>query len=408
MITDRTHDTAARAAAFIEAKLFDAQGIMYSGVDAMTGEPLARDFITPMKVPRRADIDPWAYWTYEDSIMGMGQYIDALVLEHEVTGAAAALERCASLWRVVRNVFSASQVHGIGSFLRPYGGYVQMHDFLEPLGTDQAGPLFHGLYRYLPHADALTRRRIEDVLLKTLGWYEQQGFEYFYYKFMIHSWEPGEGPVIHNASYYLPAIAWAAQRTGDAKWRDHLDERVARFTRGEQSVYDGFHWASDLPILRDILGAAFDRAFPAAVLRAGYDRAMKELAAYIEPGLTKFMCPEAKTDADFKPGLSASFDRGQSMGFAYFHTRHHGRTRPRHERCHLAALAAVGVPGAFEQAVDLLNQRHRIPEDFTAMCIEDYDRLPETVHLYARSVGIGLVGWLRDYWLLRQVEQRAT
>ena len=407
MIPDQTHDTAARAEAFIEAHLFDAQGIMYSAVDVRTGEPFTRDFITPIKVPRRADIDPWAYWTYEDSIMGMGQYIDALVLKHEVTGDAAALERCAAVWRVVRNVFSSSQVHGIGSFLRPYGGYVTMHDFLEPLGTDQAGPLFHGLYRYLAHADALTRRRIADLLLKTLDWYERQGFEYFYYKFMIHSWEPGEGPVIHNASYYLPAIAWASQHTGNAKWAAHLQERLARFTRGEQSVYDGFHWASDLPILRNILGHAFDAAFPAAVLQAGFDRAMKELAAYDQPGMTRFMCPEAKTDANFRPGLSANFDRRQSMGFAYFATRHHGRSRPRHERLHLCALAAVGVPDAYEKAIEVLNAWQRVPEDFTAFAIEDYDRLPETVHLYSRSVGIGLVGWLRDYWLLRKVELEA-
>ena len=100
-------------------------------------------------MPRRADIDPWAWWTYENSIENTGMYFDALVRKYEVTGDAACLQRCAELWLTVRDIYYASQVYGIGSFLRPYGGFEKMGQFAEPLGTDQAAPLFHGLYAVL-------------------------------------------------------------------------------------------------------------------------------------------------------------------------------------------------------------------------------------------------------------------
>ena len=399
-----THDVAREVEQYVEAHLLDAQGIMYSGIDSHTDRPFDRDFITPIKVPRRADIDPWAYWTYEDSVMSMGLYIDALVQKHEVTGDDAPLQRAMEVWEIVRNIYSASQVHGIGSFLRPYGGYVTMHRFVEPLGTDQAGPLFSGLWRLMHHAGSLTRRRIADCMLKTLRWYEQQGFEYFYYKFMIHSWEPGEGPSIHNASYYIPAIAWAAKATGDPKWDGYLAERLARFARGEQSAFDGFHWGSDLPITRAILGDRFAATFGEGALKAGYDRAVQQLAGYTEPGMSKYVCPDAK-DPGFQAGLDPNWDRSKGMGFPYWDTKHHGRSTPRHERHHLTALAALGLDGAWDKAVEVLNIKQRVPRDFTAFISDDYERIPEPVHLYARSVGVGMIGWLRDYWMLRNVER---
>ena len=69
----------------------------------------------------------------------------------------------------------------------------------------------------------------------------------------------------------------------------------------------------------------------------------------------------------------------------------------------LCALAWLGDDAAQEQAVKVVGLRRRVPEDFTAFLSEDYDQLPATVHLYARSVGIGMVGWWRDYWLLRRM-----
>ncbi len=76
--------------------------------------------------------------------MSMGLYLDALVLQYEITGEAACLERAQRIWTMIERVFAASQVYGPGSFLRPYGGFLNMGKFMEPLGTDQAGPAFLG------------------------------------------------------------------------------------------------------------------------------------------------------------------------------------------------------------------------------------------------------------------------
>ena len=92
------------------------------------------------------------------------------------------------------------------------------------------------------------------------------------------------------------------------------------------------------------------------------------------------------------------------MGYAYFFSVHGGRQRPRHEVHFLCALAALGYPGALEQAADLLSHRKSIPLDFTDYLAEDYSELPEEVRLFARSISTGLVEWFRNYWLLRWAE----
>lgn len=404
-ISASTHTVAAEVEQYIEAHLFDAQGIMYSQIDAFNHCPYDRSFITSRKVPRRADIDPWAFWTYEDSVLASGLYADAMTLKYETTSDTKALEAAGVRWRVLRNIYAASQVHGIGSFMRPYGGYVQMHQFFEPLGTDQASPMFSGTYRYMKHADERTRSWWADNMLKTLRWYEQQQFSYFYYKFMIHEYTPGTALCKHPTSYYLPAVAWAAKETGDKLWADYRDARLPLIRDGEHNLAECFIWGSDLLVLRDILGDAFADTFTQDVLDAGYAHVKKQLEAYNEPGMLKRLHAASK-EPGFKPYVHPSYDRSRGMGFAYFQTVHGGRTRPRHEMHVLAALAAMDYPNAFDDAVNLLELRQRVPLDFTAFHNDDYNQLPEEVHLYARGAGVNMVGWLRDYWLLRSVEAR--
>ena len=407
--------TAGRVEAYIQDNLFDPAGIMYSGIDSHTGRPFERDFITPIKVPRRARFDPWAYWTYEDSILASGLYIDGLILQHELTGDSSCLDRAAERWGIVKNVYSCSQVHGIGTFLRPYGGYQRMHQFMEPLGTDQASPLFNGLYRYLKHADERTAADITRVMLQTLEWYAAQNFEYFYYKCFLHSYDPHQAPRLgwdpsqHMNSYFLPACAWAANVAGDQKWQEVLHERLPLFASGHYNVCPAFCWGSDLTNLADIMGRRFGEFFTRDVLEGGSERCQQMLAQYGEPGTVKRVCPES-AEPDFEPHVETDFDPDNwstNLGFAYFHPRHGGRARPRHEIDFLIALASLGYEReqTAAQAMELLSHRTRVPEDFTAFLSTDYDKLPETVHLYARSVGVYMVQWWRDYWLLRAAVQ---
>jgi rhamnogalacturonyl hydrolase YesR len=100
--------TAAAVEAYIQANLFDPVGLMYSGIDSHTNRPFAREFMTPCKVPWRAAFDPWSYWTYEDSVMSMGLYLDGLVLQYEVTGDEECLQRAHRLWTVIERVYSGA------------------------------------------------------------------------------------------------------------------------------------------------------------------------------------------------------------------------------------------------------------------------------------------------------------
>ena len=398
--------TAQEIESYVEAHLFDPLGIMYSYVDSHTNRPFDRGFVTPIKVPRRAAFDPWAFWTYEDSILTTGLYIDGLILKYKVTGDEACLGRLAELWAIVKNVYACSQVHGIGCFLRPYGGYLGMSKWMEPLGTDQASPLFSGLYRYLEYADAETRADITRIMLQTLEWYEAQNFEYFYYKFFLHSYSPKEELSEHPNSYYLPAIAWAATVSGDSKWKTYLEQRLSLFSEGRYNICPAFCWGSDLCVLADIMGEEFGETFDRDMLEAGYQRCQEKLSEYDEPGTVKRLCPES-ADPDFVPGLDPSFDPEQGMGYAYFSTRHQGRARPRQEIDFLVALAALGYrqEEVTRQAVELLSHRRHVPADFTHWLADDYDRLPESVHIYARAVGTIMVEWWRNYWAIRNIEK---
>jgi len=389
--------TAGAAEKYIREHLFDPFGIMYSGIDLHTGKPFERDFITPVKVPRRAAFDPWSYWTYEDSIMSMGFYIDGLVRKFEITGEKACLEEAHKTWLIVRNIYYCSQVYGIGSFLRPYGGYDNMGKFAEPLGTDQAAPLFSGLYLYMKHAEGETTEEITDIMLKTLGWYEQQNWRYFYYKDMIHHWDV---PFQHAASYYLPAIAWAWRVTGDGKWRKHLTEKLALFEQEGYNVYQSFHWSSDLGVLADAMGDEFAATFTPAVLEDGFRRCMAKVEEFNEPGFVKRMYPESAA-ACFRPYMKDDFEPSKRLGFRFFSCVHGGRVRIRDDFQSLCGLASVGHKEALGKALEIVKVFRNVPEDFTHFCAEDYDILPEEVHLYARSVGIYIVNWWRDYWLLR-------
>ncbi len=89
------------------------------------------------------------------------------------------------------------------------------------------------------------------------------------------------------------------------------------------------------------------------------------------------------------------------MGYALFSWVHQGREMPFHERRFICGLAAIGYPGAFEDALPLMEGRQRVPEDFSMLLHADADALPEEVHLDAYSVGSVLFEWLRDYWMLR-------
>lgn len=395
--------TTAEIEAYAEAHLFDDAGLMMSGVDRITGRPFDREFVTDEKVPRRAMFDPWSYWTYEDSIMSAGHYIEGLVLRYEHSSDAVALERAKRVWRVCVAVAYQSQVYGgAGCFLRPYGGFDQMEKFGEPLGTDQAAPLFAGAYRLLKHLDGEERAEAVRILLNLIRWYADQGYAYRYYKCIQHHWRP---PGHHHASsFYLPAIAFAARETGERRWQEDLDRFLDRQLNDPEILASepGLAWnfkQGGLLVLKDILGERFGEHFTPAVLRRMREDVARWLRAYNEPGTQNRLHPESAAPG-FKPYMRPGFSRSRDMGFPHTAWVHGGRTRPRHEMTVLAALAALGMTEAGDEAVQLFALYRRVPEDFTSYLSEDYDVLPPAAHLFARAVGAELMDWWCNAWVL--------
>lgn len=394
-VLPQLQNTVAQAERYINAHLFDPDGLMYSYIDVRTGKPFAVDFARESRntdappeawcIALRPDADPVAYWSYEDTVATAGYYMEALVLKHEVTGSPAALEQAFTIWSTYRNVYYASQVYGSGNFLRPYGGFAGgfegMRRWAEPLGTDQAGPLLTAQYALWKHAGDADKQELAQIMTNALAWYERQGFRYLYYKSLIHAWTrdwcgADRYCTPHAGSYYFPALAFAARVTNDGKWMRCFSEKLPLSTGSGRELMDTFKWGSDLVMLADLLGPEFERMFPPKLLAAGRDEALRQLARFDQPGMTArgVMGPESV------------------------------RTRPGEEGFHfLCGLAGLNCPGAGEPAGRVLSQPTRVPEDFTVFATEDADRLPRKGYLQLQALAVGrpLVLWYRDYWRLR-------
>lgn len=399
---DQLRSTADAVEKYTDDNLFDGFGLMMSGIDSHTDEPFPESFITEEKVPRRANFDPWSYWTYEDSIKTAGHYMEGLVLKYELTDDEAALDRAKEVWSSCWDVFSQSEVYGgLGCFLRPYGGFDKMETFGEPLGTDQAAPLLYGSYRLLEHVDGNTRTRIVDMLVRTLKWYADRNYTHRYYKSFTVSWHP---PLHHQASFYLPALALAAVETQDEHWWNDLETHLDRqlnddaFVESERGVAWGFKQGG-LLILQEILGDTFEEYLTPNTVDQMSDEVTAWLSEYDEDWV-KPICPES-TDPGFEPYQSSEVDPYDGFGWAHNAWVHGGRERPRHEITVLTQLAGLGRDDAIEQAIDLLELRRTVPEEFTQWLSDDYEDLPDAVHIRSRSVGAVMVDWWRQYWVLR-------
>lgn len=397
-------ETADAIERYAEAHLFDESGLMLSGIDLQTNAPFARHLITADIVPRRAMFDPWSYWTYEDSAMTAGHYIDGLVMKHELTGDEAALRRAREIWQVYLGVAYQSWASaGIGAFLRPYGGFDRFEAFGEPLGTDQAAPLFLGAWRLLPHLPAAEREETARILLATLTWYADAGFAYRYYKCKQHYWR---APLYHASSYYLPAIAWAARETGDERWQTLLGEKLRfcftdpQILADERGIARNFKQGGLLALAGLLDEQTFAEHITPDVLQRIYQDVQRMLSIYDEPGMLHRQHAESK-EPGFKPYVKSSFNRHRDLGYPFFATVHAGRVRPRHELTVLAALAGLGIEAAADQALDLFNLWRRVPQDFTHFLADEYDSLPPTAHLYGRSIGAIMMDWWRNAWVLR-------
>ena len=160
-----------------------------------------------------------------------------------------------------------------------------------------------------------------------------------------------------------------------------------------------------MPNLADILGPEFSSFISPAQLQAAYETCVDNLKHYDDPKTSRCFFMESK-ESRFKPymhPMEEPYARDIGIGFPYYYTVHQGRHHPRHETHFMCSLAALGVPGALDKAWKLLSIRRDVPHDFTEMIIDDYEELPESVQFSARGVGLGIVEWFRNYWLLKSV-----
>ena len=193
-----------------------------------------------------------------------------------------------------------------------------MAKYAEPLGTDQGGTLFWGLWLHRELADESTKEEIDEMNIRTLEWYRKQDYSYLYYKIFVHG-SRGDNmrDLGHSLTHYLPCLLWAREVSGEKKYYDDyvkLWEEQWYECSGKKMFSSWKHrfllrWLTELAPEKDFWRKFYERCIDADVetFRGEFDyrderESLEWHSAPIEDNGLSYEWPDA-TNPDFKPGL---------------------------------------------------------------------------------------------------------
>ncbi len=437
--------------------LFDDDGILYAYTDVQTGTAFSSELMNNMYLDLYHVPDPVHYWSNEDSMQYSGLLLYALYEKYVTTRDPSVIERMDQIYRGVRKVYDVSQRTEPGSFSRPYGGLSNMTKYNEPLGTDQAGSLFWGLWLYGKVADQSTRAEIDEMNIRTVDWYREQDYSYLYYQFHVHGSRGDEMRYQgHSLCYYLPSLLWAYQVTGEVVY---YDDYVRLW---EEQWYECDHrlllqawkhrfllrWLRDLAPEKAFWQRFYERVIHADIqtFRGAMDpRWLRESSdawhsAPIAANGFAYEWPEVETE-EFEPGLvwqedewfpdwrSASRERKAEMlavwdGSAEIRRSDEGRSGwfpgyKTNSYRHRAQFIPVNKIRDVTMAI-VYDTKDKVLAEKVAGYLAKYDRIElhtlvidpdhtlipeEDIQHYARSLSSAFPAcWLAAYWMLQRLE----
>lgn len=203
---------------------FDADGVLRGAFNVRTLAPFTAEWgqtQTQPKLPEPLAIDYAQATMYEDTWDASGNYLEYLRARYDVTGEPHLLGEMHRIAQMAVDVYREDNQNLLwewearAGFMRQlYAGRYGTWPYPETLGTDQFSPLMWGLQQVYEYLDTATRADIEELLIGTLGWFMRRNFAYVYRGTIIHHIDWGE----HALAYYIPALAWAYQVTGETSY----------------------------------------------------------------------------------------------------------------------------------------------------------------------------------------------
>lgn len=215
----------------------DRDGLIYSCVDRTTMRPFTQEFYeTQVWSPHAIHENRADFLAYEDTMNNMGVYLDMLKYAYLGTGDAYYLDEIHRVCRLLVRIFDKSQSIEPGFFKRPYGGLGAVRQRQEPLGTDQAYAILAGTREVYDLLEPDLQAEVKRMTVDSLLWYARQGYRYVYYHIHYHAIEAGpfdKGTFggRHALSYYVPALLWCYEITGERRFIDDYHWMFDRYIR---------------------------------------------------------------------------------------------------------------------------------------------------------------------------------
>jgi hypothetical protein len=245
-------DHEAKIRAFVEDRMTDECGLIYSHLNARTLKPWTaeelRDLDTqPIYNKERGD--PAGQLAYEDSLMATGEYALSQVLRFTVTGDALALAAAAHPVYAILRVLYEGDYYERGFLPKPHGG-MRKAAYSHEISPDQYIKCYVALRAYQPVAPPSLRKTIDAYLVAVADYFLNRNFMHPYRERTIVS--PQSRP--HCISIYIPSLCVAFNITGNKKYKDALsrfDPVLNDLTTGDTQVnfnicslyVEGFHLA---------------------------------------------------------------------------------------------------------------------------------------------------------------------
>lgn len=218
---------------YMESKLVDAVGLVYSTIYDKTEKPYTKDdFCHPDAILKLYDPEsfpyaPCDYINYEDSMMATGTYLAAQVYRFKATRDPMAMERARRTFHAIEHVYEIGKQAEEGYFPKPYGG-----KYSEQASTDQYLYSMVGMMTYASIAHDDHKASIRRMVPNMVDYWVKRKYCRSYYHLSDHQWILNRFP-----SFLIMAYAVS----GDKKFIDEFvrlnEEKKVYLNPGESQIY---------------------------------------------------------------------------------------------------------------------------------------------------------------------------
>lgn len=258
---------------FIETRMIDGTGLVYSHLHTETLEPWREEDLRAKgyrlsfyNIDRG---DAWGQLAYEDSIMATGEYALANLVRNEVTGAPDSIGAASYALFAILRVLHEGEMYEKGYLPKPHGG-MRRAGYSHEISVDQYIKAMVAMQAYRRFASPALSALMDEKLVDMADYHLNRDFIHPRRESFVTTPENRT----HGMAFYIP-ICWLAYRiTGEARYRDALsrfDGVIEQLLEGEVPVIcnlvglfmEGFHVALQAGMQDDRLVALLGKLWDA-------------------------------------------------------------------------------------------------------------------------------------------------